>query len=278
MVPPAEPGDPASPSPEPDRPASPEDAHAQDEAWFPQSDGPSERVPPMVTISTATTPDLPVGGASWTGDRLPGEPPAPAAPGDDPDDWLVGDEDLAPVAAAPVVPAPAPAPAATPTVVVTPVTASAPAPVPATLAPPTLIVTPPSPKVLAPDPAGSLHRHRRRPSTERIVAWASALVGSGGILLGLMLALVNAEKWPASGVCTAYAKAHHGHGAFGCGGTQGLATVLPPIVTAVLVVAILAVVWIPQHTARRRLELIGGLAALLTATALVEALVYSALP
>ncbi|HVU73182.1 MAG TPA: hypothetical protein VHE83_09505 [Mycobacteriales bacterium] len=270
MVPPGDSGDPAAPAAD-----GPEDAHAHDEAWFPQSDRPSPNVPPMVTIST--TPDL--GDVpTWTGRRAAPDATYPDDPAGDPagdsdsagDDWLVGDEDLAAPPARTV-------PAGPPTVVVSPPTSAVPTTAPPTAAVPTLVVTPPAPKVLAADPVGTIHRHHRRPSMERVVSWSSALVGAGGILLGLMLALLNVEKWPDAGTCQAYKSAHH-HGAFGCGGTRGMATALPLVVTAVLVVGILAVVWIPHHTARRRLELIAGLGALLVATALVEALVYAALP
>ena len=203
----------------------------------------------MVTIST--TPDL----ASPQAHDVHPMPDPGADPSED--DWLVGDED---VRAAPAT--------SVPTLIVSPPTA------------PSRPIRPsgPAPRVVVADPVGSLHKHHRGPSIERVVAWSSALVGAGGILLGLALALLNVEKWPASGVCTTYQVAHHGHGAFGCGGTRSVATVLPPLITAVLVIGVLAVVWIPHHTARRRLELIAGLAALLVATALVEALVYAALP
>jgi hypothetical protein len=211
----------------------------------------------MVTIST--TPVLPPTGSTGApptvdaGDGGVGDGGVGDGGVGDGGDWLVGDDDVA-------------GPPAVPRLVVTPPTPAVSTHAMSTHAMPTHAAV------------GTVHRHHRRPSIERVVAWSSALVGAGGILLGLLLALVNVEKWPESGVCSAYKTAHHGHGAFGCGGTRGIATVLPPVVTGVLVVGVLAVVWIPHHTARRRLELIAGLAALLVATALVEALVYAALP
>lgn len=114
---------------------------------------------------------------------------------------------------------------------------------------------------------------------ERGLGALSAVLGTAGLLLGLVLAVVHATRYAQPTSCAAYAAAHAGHPGFGCTSTsRSVATLLPAVGLPLLVVAALAVVWVPEHTPRRRLALLGGLAASLVLVAALAALAYSAIP
>ena len=126
---------------------------------------------------------------------------------------------------------------------------------------------------------GSRTARRRATPGERGVVVLSAVLGSAGLLLGVVLALLHAYAYDMTVACTAYAKAHAGSAGFGCSpGAKTTAIALPAIGLPVLVVAALALVWIPEHSARRRLLLLGGLLLLLLAAAGAAAAAYSAVP
>jgi len=119
----------------------------------------------------------------------------------------------------------------------------------------------------------------RPTGAERGVAAASAVLGTLGVLLGLLLAGVDAYGYDTSASCAAYARAHAGRVGFGCTSTsRSVALLLPALGLPLLVVAALALVWVPEHSTRRRAALLVGLAAVLVLAVTLAALAYSALP
>jgi hypothetical protein len=138
----------------------------------------------------------------------------------------------------------------------------------------------PSPPAVPPAVAGAGTVHVvRSVRPARLVGVASAFLGTSGILIGLLIAVVNLSQWPNQARCTAYAQAHHSSTGFGCGsGSKSAATILPPVGMALLVMGMLALVWIPDHSLRRRGVLLAGFVGVLVLAVFGEVLVYAALP
>jgi len=90
---------------------------------------------------------------------------------------------------------------------------------------------------------------------------------------------VNARGYAQPAACAAYAAAHAGAAGFGCGPrARRVAIALPGLGLPLLVVAALAVVWVPDHSTGRRGALLGVLALVLVACAAIAAAAYGALP
>jgi len=121
--------------------------------------------------------------------------------------------------------------------------------------------------------------HAHDAARERLVGAGSAVLGSLGILSGLLVALLDAQRYDQPAACRAYAAAHRGAAAFGCsGGARILAVGLPAVGLPLIVIAALALIWVPEHTARRRALLLGALLLVLLSTLAVAAAAYSATP
>ena len=120
---------------------------------------------------------------------------------------------------------------------------------------------------------------RRGRRAEQAVAAASALLGTIGFALAGILALLDAYSYAQPAACAAYSTAHRGAAAFGCSATaHRLAVALPALGLPLLVIGALALVWVPDHSPRRRGALLGALAAALIVVVGVAAAALDSLP